>query len=191
MLPKRLCIRKTKRIAFSLCAGLLLWYWYTTFKVMREFWAENNCVANLHALHTGLALYAQDYDQSLPVADVWMDRTKPYLHREDRDPRYIFHCSQVPLKPLAYGYAFNRLLSGAVLHQDSASTVLVYDSQDTRWNANAAATAFADPPRHHSASKHPFDFVIFTDGHTQEADAQTIKILSRQAPPSKTTLAPP
>lgn len=157
---------------------------------MRGFWAENNCAANLHSLHTGLALYAQDYDQSLPVAAVWMDRARPYLHGKNRDPRYIFHCSEARLKPLAYGYAFNRLLSGAVLHQNSVSTVLVYDSQDTRWNATDAVAAFADPPRHHPSSKHTFDFVLFTDGHTQEADAQTIKTLSLQVPPSNATPAP-
>ena len=156
--------RKIKKRIALICALLVVWYWYDAAQRMREHYIGNVCAANLRSIYSGLALYAQDYDQHLPIASVWMDRTKDYLHGDARTAN-VFHCLEVRQGPQSYGYGFNGQLSSAPIPQHPSATVLIFDSQNTQWNATSSPVALAFPLRHERKWPNPSDKVMCIDGH--------------------------
>lgn len=159
--------RRTKTVAALSCTVIALGYMLFGATRMREHYAGSTCAANLRSIGVGLALYAQDYDQTLPFASVWMDRTQRYLPGDAHSTQYFFRCPAVHQGPEAYGCAFNRLLSGEHVPREAGSALLVFDSQNTQWNAAGDPTEFAMPSRHEQGWPHPYNNFLFADGHVR------------------------
>ncbi len=155
---------KVKWIVTVPCVLVVVWYWYDAATRMSGYYVGKACAVNLHRIYSGLALYAQDYDQQLPIASVWMDRTKDHL-QSDRRPLSVFHCPAVSQGSQAFGYGFNRVLSSAPINRYPSETVLVFDSQNTHWNANSDPVLVAYPVRHERKWPKPMDNAVCIDGH--------------------------
>jgi hypothetical protein len=168
--------RKIKKMLALICALLVVWYWYDAAQRMREHSMGTACAANMHMIHSALALYAQDYDQHLPIASVWMDRTQDYLHGDARTAN-VFHCPEVRQGPQSYGYGFNGRLSSAPILEYPRETVLVFDSQNTKWNATSVPVALASPLRHERKWPNPADLIMYIDGHVTGIDKQSTFLL--------------
>lgn len=128
------------------------------------------CVRNLQSAQRSLALYSQDYDQTLPRSAVWMETVSPYLKGGVE-----LKCPVVRAGNRAgFGYAFNSKLSGvtAAKIDAAATTALVYDSTNVQQNAADAFTSLPVPPRHvrqgdNAAPNTPKigNLVVYADGH--------------------------
>lgn len=134
------------------------------------------CFQNLRSAQRGLALYSQDYDQTLPPSTAWMDAATPYVKQ-----RTDFKCPVVRLaNPTGFGYAFNSALSKFKTAGITSpeTTAEVYDSADLQRNASDALTSLPSPPRHllertraqRNAPKNG-NLILYADGHVRFAAA--------------------
>lgn len=142
---------------------------------------RHSCFSNLKQMGIGMLMYYEDYDEQMPQASLWMDMTAPYIvhphqggNRSAADAkRSIYRCPALTTaSEQEFGYAFNSDLQGRSLDKDrEAQTVVIYDSKDLRWNANAPGlTGAANPPRHLGT-----DNVYFADGHVKPQTWNEIK----------------
>jgi hypothetical protein len=127
------------------------------------------CFDNLRAAQRGVSLYSQDYDGTLPQSGVWMDATLPYLKNNSN-----LACPAVrTVDAKAFGYAFNRKLSGVSLAKiDAPATALIYDSSDLKRNASDDFLTLPTPPRHPAPRIKALqngpktgNLVVYADGH--------------------------
>lgn len=120
-----------------------------------------SCLPVMKMEGQGFRMYEEDYDGRFPRAAEWMDATYPYLKIHG-----AYRCPALDVShPENYGYAFNSALELKALdrHKAPESIVVVYDSQDLRWNANAPGrSGLANPPRHTGGN-----FIGFADGHAK------------------------
>jgi hypothetical protein len=122
------------------------------------------CLSNTKQQGLGLLLYAQDYDDYLPRASEWMDLSYPYIKN-----KLLYCCPDLSPdhfpRPDAFGYAFNNVFSSKSLDEipNWKKTLLHYDSNDLRWNANVPGrTGLALPPRSPQGNSYGF-----ADGHAK------------------------
>lgn len=114
---------------------------------------QGTSIENLKAIHTALMLY-HDSEGQFPSARGWMDAVKPRLKTNDLKPEEALKKLRNPtIQPPGedvYGYAMNVAVSQKYKDdlKDPDSTILVFDSKDTRWNAfGDPMKDAADPPR--------------------------------------------
>lgn len=114
-------------------------------------------LSRVRSLSTGLALYASDHDDRLPLADTWVDSTMPYV-RVDQ----YYRSPALAQDPNAYGFAFNLDVAGAsLLDFESPSTTLsLFDSFNLERNATALPSTLPNPPRYQEGN-----VKAFLDGH--------------------------
>ncbi len=98
---------------------------------------------NLKALHQAVSLYYES-EGVLPEASGWMDAAKTYVRTNDLkkgEEMKKFVNPRVPAGNGVFGYAFNSALSKVYMDEvkDPASTPMIFESKDTKWNA------FGDP----------------------------------------------
>jgi prepilin-type processing-associated H-X9-DG protein len=78
----------------------------------------------------------------------------------------VYRCQQVlSPQPADFGYAFNSTLALKTLdkRRSPGEVVMLYDSNDLRWNAYAPGrTGAANPPRHKGMNN-----FAFADGHVK------------------------
>jgi prepilin-type processing-associated H-X9-DG protein len=116
--------------------------------------------SRLKADTTALSLYANDYDETLPLQGQWMDEVTPYLKQQSD-----FQSPAVELvNPNAYGYAMETTIAGRVLTAFASpdTQVALFDSTDLSRNATDPTTTLPNPPRYGSNNT-----IVFLDGHVQ------------------------
>ncbi|MDI9638901.1 hypothetical protein QPK87_28155 [Kamptonema cortianum] len=124
---------------------------------MKRDWNGSN-TENLKALHTALSLYEQSEGQ-LPDASGWMEAIKPYLKTKDISEEDAVNKLRSPSvaeeNPLAYGYAFNKALSGLYFDEveNPAETALVFDSSDLSFNAHGDPKELVPQPERPGGNK--------------------------------------
>lgn len=108
---------------------------------------------NLKALHRALMAY-HDSEERFPDAQAWMDAALPYTRtsdlKEDEERKKFQNPLIRPGGTDVYGYGFNEALAGKFVDDiaDPERTVLIYDSQETGWNAHGDPNQdAADPER--------------------------------------------
>jgi len=115
------------------------------------------CLSNMRQLALAIIMFAQDYNECLPNASVWMDSLDPYIKS-----KVLFHCpSDIGHD---YSYALNSAVASKSLRSfdDPANTVLLFESSSGRKNASDPLTSLCDPPRHGSGNN-----FAFVDGHAK------------------------
>lgn len=129
------------------------------------------CLSNVKKMSTGVLMYAQDYDEVLPKASVWMDKIGPYMTQVRSDSLGVagadYHCPSVlPRSPDTFGYAYFSKLSNASMGRisDPRSTQMIYDSSNPRRNASDSMTSVPNPPRH---GGHKGNVFAYVDGHAK------------------------
>lgn len=126
----------------------------------REKARSTTCLSNLKIQGLALAMYTQDYDETLPRAKRWMDDLLPYI----KDAR-VFRCPSARRAGVeAYGYAYNSGVAAKRLADlgDPASTRAIYDSSNLARNAADRLTSLPRPGRHlvvHAARGNNFVFL--------------------------------
>ncbi|HEX9998099.1 MAG TPA: H-X9-DG-CTERM domain-containing protein [Abditibacterium sp.] len=117
---------------------------------------RSHCQTNLKQIGLGILMYAQDYDEKLPLAKPWIDVLQPYLKSEQ-----IFNCPSLP-KGARYGYAYNSKLSSKneAIIPNLAETVSVYETSVLKRNAYGMGENRAF--RHEDGANY-----AFVDGHVK------------------------
>ena len=121
------------------------------------------CLLRVKEQSLGLILYAGDADDRLPLRDMWMDATVPYVKNRD-----VLHCPSVPKG--VYGYAFNGALSGAKTPAKPDEVPMMYDSANPIRNASDLVTSLPSPGRHGTEERHG-NTVGYADGHAKRVIA--------------------
>ncbi|HMS54266.1 MAG TPA: hypothetical protein PKA27_02605 [Fimbriimonadaceae bacterium] len=97
-------------------------------------------VENLKALHTAMMLYHESEGQ-FPVASGWMDALRSRVQTNDLDASEAMKKFVRPgAKPGEFGYAMNSEASGKYEGDLPKETILVFESDDMKWNASAKPT---------------------------------------------------
>ena len=104
-------------------------------EVMRKYQGSNE--DNLKALYTAMMKYHESEGQ-LPDAGRWMDLLKPRVRTNDMaqseaEKKFIFPAYIG--RPGKYGYAMNPAASGKFKGDLPPKTPLIFNSNDTKWNA--------------------------------------------------------
>jgi hypothetical protein len=105
-------------------------------------------------------MYANDYDNYLPLAGQWMDNVRPYVKGDD-----VFHSLAVSQhKPSAYGFALNSTLAGTSQTDilEPATKPMVFDSTMLTRNATAGVSTLPSPPRYGKDN-----LIGYADGHVK------------------------
>jgi hypothetical protein len=108
---------------------------------------------NLKALHTALMLY-QESEGQFPDASGWMEaikmRTQTSDMKEEESIKKFINPLIRPAGAAIFGYAMNDACSKKYNRDipEPAKTPLIFDSQDTAWNAHGdPAKLLPNPPR--------------------------------------------
>lgn len=127
------------------------------------YWKPHLCGENQRHLAQGILMYAQDYDEHLPIAGKWMDASSPYVGN-----KLDFRCPGVVRRHQeGFGYGFNSDLSSRAVPtiKNPSMTPLIYDSEDRRWNATGPGLREEADARRHSYHHIGKNFYTFLDGH--------------------------
>jgi len=111
----------------------------------------------LKACDLGMIMYANDYDDVLPLANKWMDELDPYL-RSETD----YHSPKIGDTGSKYGYAFDITVAGKNLVNipNPATQLMLFDSTDLARNATAPESTIPSPPRYGKSNT-----LAYADGH--------------------------
>ncbi len=121
--------------------------------------SSSRCLINVKQLSTAMLMYAQDWDDRFPPAEMWSRELMPYVKNAP-----IFQC---PIAPqISSGYAMNTRLSKLPLSSmaSPASVPGLFDSSAGVSDATGRLTSFT--PRHLS-DQGAFGTVGFADGHAK------------------------
>jgi hypothetical protein len=126
---------------------------------------QTACFQNLHAIGSGLLLYAQDWDDTFPLAARWGDAAAGKVNPELA--RTMFHCAEAHS---AYGYGFNINLDRLPVPKPifAEQTVMLFEANASSRNAAGDRSLVAHPARHLGT-----DSYAFADGHTKAIKADT------------------
>ncbi len=106
-------------------------------------------MSNVKQVGVGVLIYSSDYDDKLPIADVWMDASFQFVRKKE-----LFHSPGVN-DLNAFGLAMRKDLSAQSLTKMVApeKEPLIFDSTLTQWNANGGLDTLPMPGRYRSGSK--------------------------------------
>jgi hypothetical protein len=119
------------------------------------------CLTHGRQLGMGVHLYAQDYDNHLPLAETWYVLTSPYLAK---NPPICTALSQNQ----GVGYAMDSRLSGKSLDNigaDHGERVLLYESFNLSPNAHDPGTSFDARHQVDKPQSPKYGWVGYVDGH--------------------------
>lgn len=105
---------------------------------------------NLKALYQAVSLYYES-EGVMPEAAGWMDAAKTYVRTADLkkgEEMKKFVNPRLREGEGIYGYAFNSALSLAYREdiEDPATTPMIFESKDTRWNAHGEPSMLQPDP---------------------------------------------
>ena len=137
---------------FLSCCCAILWPVFPAARLQPK---KAAALSNVKQLDLAALMYSNDADDRYPSAGIWMDLILPYV--KDKG---IFHAPGLP-DPDVFGVAFRRSLSRVKTDdvEQPATTVVVFDSTDTRWNANGELNLLPQPGRYGD-----HNVVSFVDG---------------------------
>jgi prepilin-type processing-associated H-X9-DG protein len=109
-------------------------------------------------------MYADDYDDTYPAAEKWMDQVAGL----DKDVDPMFHDPGLKDKS-QYGYAFrDKASKGHSKTIDKPETFeLTFDSTLTTRNAHGETNLLPSPGRHYNANN-----IGFADGHVKHVEKE-------------------
>ena len=109
------------------------------------------------------SMYAYDFDDHLPHAATWMDEVSGYV--QNGSSQNMFHSPALSGSD-EFGFAFRRTLSAKQTPDIDRPdvTAMIFDSIDTRWNANGGLDLLPRPGRYES-----FNVAAFVDGNVKAA----------------------
>ena len=139
-----------KKIILGIClvvAVPVLWYgfWgirlaiaaqkegYFDKTVKREY--KGDSTANLKAIRTALLLY-QDSEGAMPMAESWMDAAWKRLQTADMEDDEAKKKLKRDPDSAEFGYAFNEAVGGKHTLDVPKTTILVFESTESEWNAH-------------------------------------------------------
>jgi prepilin-type processing-associated H-X9-DG protein len=134
---------------------------FPVFSQARAAARQVSCLSNVKQQALGTIMYVQDYDETFPPSNTWVDATFPYVKNDK-----VYRCPEVPAgSSNAYGYAFNSALSRKLLKKVSvpATTQMMYDSTNLSKNATDAMATLPNPPRHRNRGNN----IGYVDGHAR------------------------
>jgi hypothetical protein len=116
------------------------------------------CLSNVKQMNLGLLMYAEDHDQTLPLANGWMDSIGRYVYRGA-----VFHDFE-GVGPGDYGYALRESAGGLkqATKKEPEKFATVFDSILTTRSAHSDPSSMPHPGRHNGR-----DAVGFLDGHAR------------------------
>lgn len=139
-------------VAFT---GVLAAVLFPTHCGSRERARRSSCLSNVKQLSNALLMYASDYDERLPPANVWHDAIFPYVKNE-----WIWHCPTRKERVPSYSY-------NALLHCRSLTEVgspkeqpMLFETDVSRRNAADLGVTFITPHNQRGA-------VGYVDGHVR------------------------
>ena len=137
------------------CCGVILWPVFPSARLQAK---NAGAMSNVKQLGVGALMYSNDADDRFPNAALWMDMLTPYVHDTG-----LFR-SPALSNSTEFGFAFRRSLSGMKITEidDPEKNVLIFDSTDTRWNANGELTLLPRPGRYGKVN-----VAAFADGHVR------------------------
>lgn len=122
-------------------------------------------------------MYANDFDDRLPPAKTWMDKTMPY----SKD-KWSYRCPALQRSgPNEFGHAFRRSLGGIDVGNASNpdQEAMIFDSTDLTWNANGPLSLLPFPGRLREGK----NGIAFLSGHaTTLTRQQLLGLYSRFQP---------
>ena len=158
----------------------------------REFRRGGDCISNLKQIGASMTMYAQDYDDKLPIARRWSDGVQSYLN-QNGEKTAVLQCPGISAKgSKQFGYAFNSAIGEKNLSKikSPANMMLVFDSANLERNASDSALSFPTPPRHVVRSvkgkrKTAVNFVCYLDSHVKEfkANGEVVESLGNESNP--------
>ena len=121
------------------------------------------CLSNLKQLVLGMLMFAQDYDEHLPNADVWMDSLDPYV----KNIKALTHCPSDTQHQ--YSYAMNSQIATKSIgsFDDPVNTIAIFESNSGKRNAADPLTSLCKAPRHGNGN-----CFAYVDGHAKFVPAQ-------------------
>ena len=145
------------------------------------------CIYNLKQQAVAVAQYTQDWDETLPAANVWMDQIKPAMKNEENQTSSensysnLLQCPEAAANydgsvKVVYGYAYNSGLSRLKMDKLNlpATAVMIFDSSTILKNAADPFTSIQSPGRHYGG-----DSVAFTDGHVKWVNHDSIEAIRK------------
>jgi len=117
-----------------------------------------SCLSNIKQLGLGVLMYANDYDDKLPKAAVWMDSIGEYTKGSN-----LYHDPELN-GTTEYGYAFRDKASGikSASVAKPAEFQLIFDSVLLGRNAHSEPSTMPHPGRHLG-----HNCVGYMDGHAK------------------------
>jgi len=126
---------------------------FPVFARAREKARQSTCASNLHRLSNAAMMYAQDYDEKLPLAGSWSDVFASY----EKD-KQVYTC---PASKSMGGYSLYGKLEGASMAKiaDPSGTPMLFDT-NAGWNSSATIEQAVE--RHNGGYN-----CGFADGHVK------------------------
>lgn len=138
----------------------------------RERARQSACMANLKQVTLALLMYAQDWKETLPPAETWVQALTPYLRNQA-----IFRCPADPDRPIGYG--FRSALSKVKLANvaDLGQTPVFFESTAGGVNPHDEGQSLPPEGRHMGGV-----VVAYLDGHVKWHTAAEARELLAKPP---------
>ncbi|MHB1461446.1 MAG: DUF4190 domain-containing protein [Armatimonadota bacterium] len=130
---------------------------YPVFSQARLKAQQSGCLSNAKQIGLAMVLYADDYDEKLPMTENWRTALLPYIKTDK-----VFTC--VNAKNREYSYAMNSALNGCKIStlSNPANTVSAFESDIPKINASGGIESVS---YRHNQGGNPLANMIFADGH--------------------------
>jgi prepilin-type processing-associated H-X9-DG protein len=124
------------------------------------------CASNLKTISGAMLMYAQDYDDQLPLTENWMDSVAAFSPPPSKEAskESVYHCPSIQEGDAVYGYAFNQNVAAKPTAKIKKwySKMLIYDSTTLTRNASDPGTSLSKIGRHSQGNN-----IAFVDGHVK------------------------
>jgi hypothetical protein len=154
----------TASIAVGILASLATAVFYPVVAQTHHHGGARSCLSNVKQLQLACIMYAQDYDDRLPIAPGWNDATMPYLKNAQ-----VYRCPEEENETLP-SYGLNRRMAQRHLPEieSQATTVLLIDSLPGK-DRLVSRVSFPLCERHDQ-----YLYIGFPDGHAKSMAKEKI-----------------
>ncbi|MHB1000098.1 MAG: DUF4190 domain-containing protein [Armatimonadota bacterium] len=137
-------------------AGIMGAIMYPVFSRARDEARGVGCMANVKRVSLSMQMYASEWNDSLPPADGWNDKVRPYVGNDS-----IFRCPSARSKMPAYAVNSKFASKKSVEIASPDKKVLIFETEPGR-NKAGGSEMMLPAPRH--ADKYS---IGFADGHAK------------------------